>query len=68
MKLTGQRCQCTTCGEYFNRVSTFDKHRVGEFEPASTRRCLSTAEMDAREWRKNEKGFWLTKARDWSHA
>jgi hypothetical protein len=35
MKLSGNRCQCTRCGTYFNRVSTFDKHRIGRMPPDS---------------------------------
>lgn len=66
MKLTGERCQCTGCGEYFNRVSTFDRHRVGEH--GVDRRCLTVEEMEAKTWRKNEAGFWLSEPRQWSHA
>lgn len=61
MKLTGQRCECTACGQFFNRVSTFDKHRVGNF--GVDRRCLTVDEMRAREWRVNDAGFWLTAPR-----
>lgn len=64
--LKGQRCECAACGELFNRTSTFDRHRVGEF--GVDRRCLTPDEMLAREWRKNERGFWLTKARVWGDA
>jgi hypothetical protein len=68
MKLTGQRCQCPTCGQGFNRVSTFDKHRVGEFAPGNTRRCLSTEEMQAKGWQVNAAGFWITASGGWRHA
>lgn len=57
-KLTGSRCQCTACGTYFNRVSTFDKHRVGEF--GADRRCLTADEMTAKGWRENAAGFVVT--------
>ncbi len=29
-KLTGKRCQCSACGEFFSVVANFDKHRRGE--------------------------------------
>lgn len=68
MNLTGQRCECPSCGQLFNRVSTFDKHRVGEFakpgEWAGDRRCLTSDEMSDKGWRLNDKGFWLTEARE----
>jgi hypothetical protein len=58
MNLTGNRCQCPTCGEYFNRVSTFDKHRVGSYEAG--RRCLTVDQMREKGWLKNAAGFWIT--------
>ena len=61
MNLTGNKCECTACGQFFNRVSTFDKHRVGTL--GASRRCLSVDEMAAKGWRLNDKGFWLTEAR-----
>lgn len=63
MKLSGNRCQCTACGHYFNRVSTFDKHRVGEF--GKDRRCLSAGEMEAKGWRLNTAGFYVTGGGNW---
>ena len=60
-RLTGSRCLCRTCGDYFNSVSMFDKHRVGEY-PA--RRCLTSEEMSARGYVRNEAGFWI-RARSW---
>ena len=63
MKLSGNRCQCVACGEYFNRVSTFDKHRVGDHETG--RHCLTPEQMGAKEWKPNAKGFWVTKSRAW---
>lgn len=65
-KLTGNRCQCAKCGEYFNGLQPFDKHRVGEYAKAgqrNTRRCLAVAEMKARGWTRNVAGFWTTEAR-----
>lgn len=64
-KLTGSRCQCTACGELFASVAAFDRHRVGKFAGVggtNTRRCLSVAEMQAHEWPKTDKGFWLRPA------
>jgi hypothetical protein len=63
MKLTGNRCQCTACGRYFNRVSTFEKHRIGTFEV--DRRCMTDAEMEAKGWRQNAAGFIVTGAGNW---
>lgn len=64
-QLRGSRVQCTACGEYFASVAVFDRHRVGEFAGVggvNTRRCLSVEEMQAQEWPKTEKGFWLRPA------
>ena len=55
-KLTGARCRCSACGEYFNVVSTFDAHRVGGFY---ARRCLTSVEMTARGWLHNDAGLWI---------
>lgn len=41
-KLSGDRCRCNACGEYFRTTSAFDKHRTG---PYVDRRCLARAEM-----------------------
>lgn len=63
-KLTGDRNQCPTCGEFFNSSSAFDKHRTGPFGKASTpaqRRCLSVEEMRALGMMKNDAGFWIEK-------
>lgn len=58
-KLSGDRCQCCACGEYFNRVSLFDKHRHG---PMDARACLTVDQMTAKGWRLNAAGFWVGKA------
>jgi hypothetical protein len=60
-KLTGNRCQCAACGEYFNRERVFDRHRIGE---PGNRRCLTAAEMTARGWNRNAAGFWIMDAMD----
>jgi hypothetical protein len=61
-RLTGNRCQCPTCAEYFNGVQPFDKHRVGDF--GKDRRCLTVAEMKARGWTRNAAGFWRERAKE----
>jgi len=65
-RLTGNRCQCPTCGEYFNGVQPFDKHRTGEYakpgECQGNRRCLAAPEMEARGFIRNAAGFWCDRA------
>jgi hypothetical protein len=66
MKLTGNRCRCSGCGEHFNSAKTFDGHRVGPFAPislANTRRCLTGTEMRAKGWLRNAAGFWISAKR-----
>jgi len=59
-RLTGSRCQCEACGQLFNAVSVFDRHRVGGWDDhGRNRRCLAGAEMLAKGWRMNTKGFWI---------
>jgi hypothetical protein len=63
-RLTGSRCRCPTCGEYFNSTSVFDRHRVGAWTARGThRRCLSVAEMTGRGWSITAKGFWIERRR-----
>jgi len=63
-KLTGSRCQCPRCGEHFNSVSVFDRHRVGNWEAEGrNRRCLTVLEMLSRGWRLNRRGFWIERQR-----
>lgn len=57
--LTGCRCQCPTCGDYFGNVRGFDRHRIGTVGTGD-RRCLSDAEMMADGWQRNARGFLLT--------
>lgn len=64
-RLTGGRCQCPTCSEYFTSERTFDRHRVGQF--GSDRRCLTVAEMVAGGWVKNTRGFWTNVAPQPAH-
>jgi hypothetical protein len=56
-KLSGKRCLCTACGEYFSRERIFSRHRVGEYN--QERRCLTRGEMTARGWRRNCDGLWI---------
>jgi hypothetical protein len=55
--LTGCRCQCVECGDYFGNVVGFDRHRVGDY--GAGRRCLTAKELGCRGWVRNERGFWL---------
>jgi hypothetical protein len=63
VRLTGSRCRCAGCGEHFNSVSVFDRHRVGDWQDSGARRrCLSVPEMQARNWSQNASGFWTERA------
>jgi len=37
--LTGKRCQCPSCHEYFSVAANFDKHRRGEH--GADRHCVN---------------------------
>lgn len=60
-RLTGNRTQCTACGEYFSSTRSFDRHRVGDFaEPGQrqgTRRCVPATDLLADGWSRNARGF-----------
>jgi len=58
MKLTGSRCQCRACGEYFNSAFAFDKHRIGEH--GKTRRCMTSNEMSGKGMERNQALFWVS--------
>lgn len=60
MKVSGRRCRCSGCGQLFNSVGSFDGHRTGPY--AAGRRCLTTEEMMARGWSRNQGGYWITGA------
>ena len=60
MKLSGDRCQCTACGEYFNSTGMFDRHRVDKYP---NRRCLTTDEMSLKGYTTNRAGFWIRSIR-----
>ncbi len=57
LKLSGNRCQCPACGQFFNSVSVFNRHRDGSFDdPANRRRCLTIRQMLAKGFAQNGKG------------
>lgn len=61
-RLTGNRCQCTACGDYFSSERSFNRHRVGDFaKPGQpgTRRCVPAADLLANGWVRNTRGFLL---------
>ena len=62
MKLKGDHCSCSACGEYFNSTRAFDKHRTGPYG-FGTRRCRSIAEMLGLGMAKNARGLWVTALR-----
>jgi hypothetical protein len=58
-RLSSVRCLCRNCGEYFNSIRAFDRHRVSVYP--SNRRCLSGEEMRDHGMSVNKSGFWITK-------
>ena len=58
MKLSGDRNQCPSCGEYFNSTYAFDKHRVGQH--GIDRRCLKIEQMLFIGMDKNSAGYWIS--------
>lgn len=63
--LTGERCQCATCGDTFRSTAAFDKHRAGPYVPGM-RRCLDEHERRAIGMTTNQNGDWVTKAREYN--
>lgn len=67
-RLTGRRCQCAACGQYFSRLRAFDRHRIGSYgKPGlwgGPRRCLTPEEMRQRGWQRNEAGCWTMQRLD----
>jgi hypothetical protein len=57
-RLSGDRNQCPTCGEYFNSTFAFDKHRQGKH--GIDRHCLKIEQMLAIGMDKNAHGFWIS--------
>lgn len=63
-KLTGSRCRCAGCGEVFNSVSVFARHRVGGWaDQGAHRRCLTVLAMVRKGWTQNAAGFWIERPR-----
>jgi hypothetical protein len=63
-RLTGSRCQCASCGELFNSVSVFNRHRVGGWENRGTNRhCLTIPQLQAKGWSLNARFFWIERSR-----
>lgn len=50
-RLTGNRCHCRACGEYFTAVSNFDRHLRGAGRPV----CLDPASVGLV---LNDIGYW----------
>ena len=57
-RLTGYRCLCRGCGEYFNSVYAFDRHRV--WASPTVQRCLTHEKMVGKGMSINAYGFWIT--------
>jgi hypothetical protein len=57
-RLTGSRCLCRGCGEYFNSVHAFDSHRV--WDSPTVQRCLNQEELVRKGMSINSSGFWIT--------
>jgi hypothetical protein len=64
--LTGSRCRCRECGDVFNSVTAFDRHRVGKYP--NQRRCMSAAERRAEGMSRNDAGFWIVRRRTKAHV
>lgn len=62
MKLTGNRCRCGACNQYFRSVSAFDMHRTGSHAQLA-RRCLTTDEMTEAGMSKDQHGCWMGPSR-----
>lgn len=62
MKLTGDRCKCPSCGQYFNSTYAFDMHRIGTFQPMR-RVCLTVDQMLEEGMAQNAQWFWISRKR-----
>ncbi len=63
VSLSGDRNQCAECGELFNSVYSFEKHRtgtIGVYQGIDARRCMDLSEMRILGMVKNAAGFWVT--------
>jgi hypothetical protein len=61
-RLSGDKCQCRSCGEYFNSTKAFDQHRIGDFT-AGERRCMTVAGMRLAGMHRTVRGFWTTRGK-----
>lgn len=57
LRLTGRLCLCRGCGQHFNSLTAFDRHRIDGF---SGRCCLSPDGMRQRGMNLNRLGFWVS--------
>jgi hypothetical protein len=57
-RLTGSRCLCRGCNEYFNSVYAFDRHRI--WASLIVQRCLTDEEMVGKGMSVNASGFWYS--------
>jgi hypothetical protein len=48
-------CQCAACEEYFGSATSFDRHRVGDWDH---RRCLTPDEIAGLGLVRDERGIW----------
>jgi hypothetical protein len=55
--LTGNRCHCRSCGEFFNSTSGFDRHRYGPYG-WNTRKCRPVQWMIEQGWQLSGRAFW----------
>lgn len=61
LKLGSSRCECPTCGECFNSVYAFDRHRVPIFGGRPTDRvCLTPRQMRNYGMVENAAGYWVS--------
>ena len=67
MKLTGDHCQCPSCGQYFNSTYAFDYHRYGDYGKY-LRKCRTLDEMRAIGMVLTNKGLWISQAKADSSA
>jgi len=60
--LRGEHNECPGCGQLFNSMKAFEKHRTGSHTD-NGRRCLTVAQMEAIGMMRNAHGWWITEQR-----
>ncbi len=60
--LRGDHNECAGCGQLFNSVRAFEKHRIGDF--GKDRRCATIQEMIANGMSCSSTGWWITESRE----